>query len=38
MSQWGAKEMAELAFQYQDILKFYYPLATIGVLSESSRR
>jgi stage II sporulation protein D len=29
MSQWGAKEMADLAFQYQDILKFYYPLATI---------
>lgn len=30
MSQWGAKEMADLAYQYQDILKFYYPLAQIG--------
>ena len=29
MSQWGAKEMADLAYQYQDILKFYYPLAQI---------
>jgi peptidoglycan hydrolase-like amidase len=38
MSQWGAKEMADLAFQYQDILKFYYPLATIGALSGSSQR
>ena len=31
MSQWGAKEMADLAYQYQDILKFYYPLATVAV-------
>jgi stage II sporulation protein D len=30
LSQWGAKEMADLAYQYQDILKFYYPLAQIG--------
>ena len=30
LSQWGAKEMADLAFQYHEILKFYYPLATIG--------
>jgi stage II sporulation protein D len=34
MSQWGAKEMADLAYQHQDILKFYYPLATIGTLSQ----
>jgi stage II sporulation protein D len=32
MSQWGAKEMADLAFQYQDILKFYYPVAVLGRL------
>ena len=31
MSQWGAKEMADLAFHYDEILKFYYPLARIGV-------
>jgi stage II sporulation protein D len=30
MSQWGAKEMADLAYQSHEILKFYYPLATIG--------
>ena len=30
LSQWGAKEMADSAFQYDEILKFYYPLATIG--------
>ncbi len=30
LSQWGAKEMADLAYQHQDILKFYYPLAEIG--------
>jgi stage II sporulation protein D len=30
MSQWGAKAMADLAYQHQDILKFYYPLAAIG--------
>jgi stage II sporulation protein D len=29
LSQWGAKEMADLAYQHQDILKFYYPLAEI---------
>jgi stage II sporulation protein D len=34
LSQWGAKEMADLAYQHQDILKFYYPLATIGTLSQ----
>jgi stage II sporulation protein D len=31
MSQWGAKEMADLAYQHRDILKFYYPLATVAV-------
>lgn len=31
MSQWGAKEMADSAFLAQDILKFYYPLATISL-------
>ena len=30
LSQWGAKEMADSAFQYHQILKFYYPLAAIG--------
>jgi stage II sporulation protein D len=33
LSQWGAKEMAELAYQHQDILKFYYPLAEISSLN-----
>jgi stage II sporulation protein D len=32
LSQWGAKEMADLAYQHLDILKFYYPLATVGAL------
>lgn len=32
LSQWGAKEMADLAYQHQDILRFYYPLAQIGQL------
>ena len=31
MSQWGAKEMADLAYQHRDILKFYYPLATVAI-------
>ena len=34
LSQWGAKEMADLAFQYQDILKFYYPLAQLRQLGD----
>ncbi len=34
LSQWGAKEMADLAFQYHEILKFYYPLAAIGLWPE----
>jgi len=40
LSQWGAKEMADLAYQHKDILKFYYPLAEIGSLNEpgASRR
>lgn len=33
LSQWGAKEMADLAYHYQDILKFYYPLAEIRTLT-----
>jgi stage II sporulation protein D len=36
LSQWGAKEMADLAYQYRDILKFYYPLAEIGTIDEST--
>ena len=27
LSQWGAKEMADLAYKHREILKFYYPLA-----------
>jgi stage II sporulation protein D len=37
LSQWGAKEMADLAYQHQDILKFYYPLATIESFAGSRR-
>jgi stage II sporulation protein D len=33
LSQWGAKEMADLAFQHREILKFYYPLAEIRQLT-----
>jgi stage II sporulation protein D len=32
LSQWGAKEMADLAYRHEEILKFYYPLAAIGSL------
>jgi len=32
LSQWGAKEMAEMAYQYREILRFYYPLAGVGLL------
>lgn len=32
LSQWGAKEMADLAFQHLDILKFYYPISVLGRL------
>ncbi|HSB80100.1 MAG TPA: SpoIID/LytB domain-containing protein [Candidatus Methylomirabilis sp.] len=35
LSQWGAKEMAELAYQHQEILKYYYPLAEIRSLPGS---
>jgi stage II sporulation protein D len=34
LSQWGAKEMADLAYQHRDILKFYYPLAEIQTLTD----
>jgi stage II sporulation protein D len=34
LSQWGAKEMADLAYSYRDILKFYYPLADIGRMGD----
>lgn len=37
LSQWGAKEMADLAYQHRDILKFYYPLAEIERLTEPTR-
>ena len=33
LSQWGAKEMADLAYQHREILKFYYPLAEIRPLT-----
>jgi SpoIID/LytB domain protein len=32
LSQWGAKEMAEMAYQHREILRFYYPLAEVGPL------
>jgi stage II sporulation protein D len=38
LSQWGAKEMADLAYQHQDILKFYYPLADIQTLTVTARQ
>lgn len=37
LSQWGAKEMADLAYQYREILKFYYPLAEIGPIDAPTR-
>lgn len=33
LSQWGAKEMADLGRQHWEILKFYYPLAEIRQLT-----
>jgi len=33
LSQWGAKEMADLGRQHWEILKFYYPLADIRPLT-----
>jgi stage II sporulation protein D len=33
LSQWGAKQMADLAHQHREILKFYYPLAEIRPLT-----
>jgi peptidoglycan hydrolase-like amidase len=38
LSQWGAKQMADLAYQHRDILKFYYPLAEIGSLDGLARQ
>ncbi len=38
LSQWGAKEMADLAYQYQNILKFYFPLAQLRMMNPSQRR
>ena len=35
LSQWGAKEMAEMAYQYREILHFYYPLAEVASLDGS---
>jgi stage II sporulation protein D len=35
LSQWGAKEMADEAYQYRDILKFYYPLADLSALDQT---
>ncbi len=29
LSQWGAKEMAERAYSFEEILKYYYPLAEL---------
>ncbi len=34
LSQWGAKEMAELGFTYQEILQFYYQGATLTQLTQ----
>ncbi|HWT78852.1 MAG TPA: SpoIID/LytB domain-containing protein, partial [Candidatus Methylomirabilis sp.] len=36
LSQWGAKGMADLAYQYRDILKFYYPLAELSLLDPAT--
>ncbi len=33
LSQWGAKEMADLAHQHREILRFYYPLAELRPLA-----
>ncbi len=34
MSQWGAKGMAELAFGYEEILQYYFPLTALHRLPE----
>jgi stage II sporulation protein D len=34
MSQWGAKGMAELAFAYEEIVQYYFPLAALHRLPE----
>ena len=35
LSQWGAKEMADMAYQFRDILRYYYPLAEVASLNGS---
>jgi stage II sporulation protein D len=35
LSQWGAKEMADMAYHYREILRFYYPLAEVASLDGS---
>jgi peptidoglycan hydrolase-like amidase len=34
MCQWGAKSMAERGYLARQILEFYYPGTTFGVLNE----
>lgn len=34
LSQWGAKGMADLAFGYEEILQYYFPLAALRRLPE----
>jgi stage II sporulation protein D len=34
MSQWGAKQMAERGFRYDDILSFYYRGADLGTIED----
>ena len=34
LSQWGAKGMAELAFGYEEILRYYFPLTALHRLPE----
>jgi stage II sporulation protein D len=34
LSQWGAKGMADLAFGYEEILQYYFPLAVLRRLPE----
>jgi len=34
MSQWGAKGMAELAFAYEEIVQYYFPLTALHRLPE----
>ncbi|HNQ35898.1 MAG TPA: hypothetical protein PKN80_07540, partial [bacterium] len=32
LSQWGSKRMAESGFTYQQILQFYFPGTTLGII------